>query len=48
MVPETRRLLGHLSLEGLYSTMVDLVTLCNSGGSHWFVRSLTHIFLFTR
>ncbi|XP_010254371.1 PREDICTED: mediator of RNA polymerase II transcription subunit 17 [Nelumbo nucifera] len=34
---DTRRFLGHLSLEALYSTLMDLVTLCNSSGSHMFV-----------
>ncbi|KAJ4953874.1 hypothetical protein NE237_030706 [Protea cynaroides] len=31
---ENRRFLGHLSLEALYSTLMDLLTLCNSSGSH--------------
>ncbi|XP_039122624.1 mediator of RNA polymerase II transcription subunit 17 [Dioscorea cayenensis subsp. rotundata] len=31
---ENKRFLGHLSLEGLYSTLMDLVNLCCSGGSH--------------
>ncbi|KAI0491643.1 hypothetical protein KFK09_025903 [Dendrobium nobile] len=29
-----RRFLGHLSLEALYSTLMDLVGFCGSGGSH--------------
>lgn len=32
--PENRRFLGHLSLEALYSTLMDLVGLCSSSGSH--------------
>lgn len=28
---ENRRFLGHLSLEALYSTLMDLVSLCSSG-----------------
>lgn len=31
---ENRRFLGHLSLEALYSTLMDLLTLCNGSGSH--------------
>lgn len=30
---ESRKFLGHLSLEVLYSTMMDLVGLCNGGGN---------------
>nr|XP_043621992.1 mediator of RNA polymerase II transcription subunit 17 [Erigeron canadensis] len=30
---ETKRLLGHLSLDVLYATLLDLVTMCNNGGS---------------
>nr|GEU93505.1 mediator of RNA polymerase II transcription subunit 17 [Tanacetum cinerariifolium] len=30
---ETKRFLGHLSLDVLYATLMDLVTLCNNGGS---------------
>ncbi|KAM1072440.1 hypothetical protein ACFX13_017954 [Malus domestica] len=30
---ETRKFLGHLSLEVLYSTLMDLVSLCNGGGN---------------
>ncbi|PWA78489.1 Mediator complex, subunit Med17 [Artemisia annua] len=30
---ETKRFLGHLSLDVLYATLLDLVTLCNNGGS---------------
>lgn len=30
---ETKRYLGHLSLDVLYATLLDLVTLCNSRGS---------------
>ena len=29
---EYRKLLGHLSLDLLYSTLMDLVGLCSSGG----------------
>lgn len=32
--PEYRRFLGHLTLEALYSTLMDLVGLCSTGGSH--------------
>lgn len=31
---EYRKFLGHLSLEVLYSTLMDLVSLCNGGGRH--------------
>ncbi|KAJ4846946.1 hypothetical protein Tsubulata_037993 [Turnera subulata] len=31
---EYRKFLGHLSLEVLHSTLMDLVTLCNGGGNH--------------
>lgn len=30
---EYRKFLGHLSLDVLYSTLMDLVSLCNGGGS---------------
>lgn len=29
---ETRKFLGYLSLDVLYSTLMDLVSLCNGGG----------------
>ncbi|MFQ6660693.1 hypothetical protein Gotur_029111 [Gossypium turneri] len=32
--PEYRKFLGHLNLDVLYSTMMDLVTLCDGGGNH--------------
>ncbi|XP_077218136.1 RNA polymerase II transcription mediator isoform X2 [Tasmannia lanceolata] len=31
---ESRRFLGHLSLESLYSTLMDMVSLCTSSGIH--------------
>ncbi|KAK8491211.1 hypothetical protein V6N13_076302 [Hibiscus sabdariffa] len=31
---EYRKFLGHLNLDVLYSTLMDLVSLCNGGGSH--------------
>lgn len=31
---DTRKLLGHLSLEVLYSTVLDLISLCGGGGRH--------------
>ena len=31
---ETRKFLGHLSLDVLYSTVFDLVGLCGGGGMH--------------
>lgn len=31
---EIRKFLGHLSLDMLYSTLMDLVTLCNGGTNH--------------
>ncbi|KAK9268775.1 hypothetical protein L1049_000537 [Liquidambar formosana] len=31
---EFRKFLGHLSLDVLYSTLMDLVTLCNGGANH--------------
>ncbi|TYH15130.1 hypothetical protein ES288_A05G019600v1 [Gossypium darwinii] len=31
--PEYRKFLGHLNLDVLYSTMMDLVTLCDGGGN---------------
>ncbi|GAV68327.1 Med17 domain-containing protein [Cephalotus follicularis] len=31
---EYRKFLGHLSLDVLYSTLMDCVSLCNQGGSH--------------
>lgn len=32
---ETKRFLGHLSLDVLYATLLDIVTMCNnSGGNH--------------
>lgn len=31
---EFRKFLGHLPLEVLYSTLMDLVSLCNGGGRH--------------
>ncbi|KAF8042755.1 hypothetical protein BT93_A1169 [Corymbia citriodora subsp. variegata] len=31
---EYRKFLGHLSLDMLYSTLIDLVTLCNGGTNH--------------
>lgn len=30
---ESRKFLGHLSLEVLYSTLMDLVSLCTGGGN---------------
>ncbi|TYJ32178.1 hypothetical protein E1A91_A05G019700v1 [Gossypium mustelinum] len=32
--PEYRKFLGHLNLDVLYSTMMDLVTLCDGGRNH--------------
>lgn len=29
-----RKFLGHLSLDMLYSTLLDLVSLCSGGGNH--------------
>lgn len=31
---ENRKFLGHLSLDVLYSTLLDLVSLCSGGGNH--------------
>lgn len=31
---ESRRSLGHLSLEALYETVMDLASLCSIGGMH--------------
>lgn len=33
----SRRFLGYLSLEALYSTVMDLASLCSIGGIHWHV-----------
>lgn len=30
---ETKRYLGHLSLDVLYATLLDLLTMCSNGGS---------------
>ena len=31
---ETRKFLGYLSLDVLYSTLLDLINLCSAGGIH--------------
>lgn len=31
---ENRKFLGYLSLEALYSTVMDLISLCSAGGNH--------------